>query len=331
MMFESKSTTRWSLRVFLLVACMLGWMPSAFAGGVCSPVTGVPKAFTYGTIAVSNTLAVGAVIPGTVQSFTITGNCPASVANIPIVACPSSQNPVTGTADVYSTGLTGVGMRIRNSSGIALVGSGQCGTTSSLGATAADGSFNVSGTVELVKTGPIAAGTITPTTTTANYNVGVLNTGYVLTSNALVLYIAGGTAVRPVTCSVTSATANQSIPLATVSPSSLPQAGAAFAKTPFSIGLVCESGVKVAVTFSSTSGSSGIGSVLASTGTATGVGVQLLDASLAPIALDSTLQLSAGTIGNDSYRFFGQYYRLGAAEVTPGTVRAAAIFTMSYQ
>lgn len=328
-MFKEESRKRRFLCVFALAVLALGWTASARAD---CPTTGLPKTFTYGSIAVSNSLAVGAVIPGTVQSFTLTGKCSdTSLANKSIVACPSGQNPVPGTTDVYSTGLSGVGMRMRDSSGKALIGTGSCGATSSLGTTAADGSFNVSGTLELVKTGPITAGTITHTATTANYNTGVLNTGVTLNNGNSSLSIASGTQVRPVTCSVTSETANQTISMAQIKPSMLPSAGAVTAQTPFSIALNCDSGVSVAVTFTSASGNSGIDSVLASTGTAQGVGVQLLNASQTPIKLDTALQLTWSTPGNRSFQFFGQYYRLGTAEATPGTVRAAAIFTMSYQ
>ncbi|MFM0250160.1 fimbrial protein [Paraburkholderia sediminicola] len=325
-MSKSKFATCWGFKVLALAVLALGWTASARAANCTT--TGLPKVFTYGTIAVSNSLAVGAVIPGTVQSFTLSGTCPASAANTDVVACPASQSPVSGTTDVYSTGLSGVGMRMRNSSGTPLIGSGNCATTSSLGKTAADGTFNVSGTFELVKTGSISAGTITPTASTATYNAGVLNTGSGLGG---ALTIASGTEVRPVTCSVTAETANQVIPLDQVKTSALASAGATAGRKPFSIGLSCESGVKVAVTFTSASGSSGIPTVIASNGTATDVGVQLLDVSQTPIILDTALQLTNATTGNASFQFYAQYYRLGAAQVGPGTVNAAAIFTMSYQ
>jgi type 1 fimbria pilin len=321
-----KHAIRWCSRGFVLTALALGWMSSAHAVLCTTPA--LPKVFTYGTIAVSNSLPVGAVIPGTVQSFSLSGTCPASTANVDVVVCPSAQSPVSGTTDVYSTGLSGVGMRMRNSSGTTLIGSGSCATTSSLGKTAADGSYNVSGTFELVKTGTISAGTITPTASTATYNAGVLNTGVGLGGT---LSIASGTVVRLVTCSVTAATANQTVFLPTISASALGSAGAVAAKTPFSIALSCQSGVAVAITFSSASGSSGIPSVLGSNGTAAGVGVQLLNASQTAITLDTALQLTRGTSGNDSFRFYAQYYRLGATRPTPGTVSATTIFTMSYQ
>ncbi|MFM0341104.1 fimbrial protein [Paraburkholderia fungorum] len=327
-MFKLKLVKQCFLHALVLVTLALGWAASARAD---CPVANLPMSFTYGTIAVSNSLAVGNVIPGTAQNFTLSGKCSASnLFNQPIVACPSTQTAVAGMTGVYTTGMAGVGMRMRNSSGTPLVGTGLCSsTTSLLGTTAADGSFSVSGTFELVKTGSIVAGTIS---SAASYNTGIYTRAALNNSSAAsALSVANGTSVRPVTCSVTSATANQTIPMVPISPSALNAAGAVAARTPFSISLSCESGVKVAVTFTSASGNSGIGSVLASTGSATGVGVQLLDASWAPITLDAARQLSSGTTGNDSFQFYGQYYQLGAAQVTPGAVNASAIFTMSYQ
>ncbi|MEI5999722.1 fimbrial protein [Paraburkholderia bengalensis] len=137
--------------------------------------------------------------------------------------------------------------------------------------------------------------------------------------------------VRAVTCSVTAATSNQTIPLATVSPAMFPAAGAVAARTPFSLGLNCQTGVKVAVTFSSTSGTTGIASVLGNLGTATGIGVQMLDSTQTSLVLGSPLVLTSSTTGNMSFPFYVQYYRLGTAPVVSGTVRATAIFTMSYQ
>nr|WKF59876.1 Fimbria adhesin protein [Paraburkholderia busanensis] len=318
----------WFVQALFLAVMALGWTASARAD---CPTTGLPKTFNYGPIAVSNNLAVGDVIPGTVQSFTLSGKCSSTWANQSVVACPNTQNPVSGTTDVYSTGLAGVGMRMRNSSGVPLIGSGLCDTTSSLGTTAADGSFNVSGTFELVKTGTIAGGTITPSGSVATYFTGLLKTGIGLNNGAGTLQIASGTAIRTVTCSVTAATAYQTVPLATISPAMLASAGAVAAKTPFSLTLNCDKGVNVAITFTSASGASGIPSVLGSNGSASGVGVQLLDASQKPITLGTALPLTSSTLGNDSFPFYAQYYRLSAATVKAGRVNATGIFTMSYQ
>lgn len=323
-MLSLVSRTRAAARIILLAIFALGWTASAHAD---CPTAGLPATFTYGTVAVSNSLVAGDTIPGTVKSFTLSGQCTSSTTfNIPVVVCASGQTPVPGMPGVFTTGLTGVGMRMRNSQGVALNPSGTCGADSSLGNTTSNGSFNVSGTVELVKTGSITGGTIT----SAQYVSGVLNTNIPLNNGSNKLTLTTG-AIRPVTCSVTADTATQTVALRPVSASAFPAAGSTAANAPFSIGLSCQAGVSVAVTFSSASGSSSLPNVIASNGTATGIGVQLLNASRSAIKLDSPLQLTSGTTGNASFQFFAQYYRLGAASVAPGTVNAAAIFTMTYQ
>src|SRR6266702_2385863 len=192
MMFKSKFAKRWFLHALVLVTLALGWTVNARAD---CPVATLPMTLTYGNIAVSNSLAVGDVIPGTVKTFTLAGKCGASKTyNIPVVACASGQSLVAGMPGVFTTGLAGVGMRMRNSSGTPLNSSGTCSTDASLGNTAADGSFNVSGTVELVKTGATTAGTIA----NAKYVTGILNTGVQLNNGSNSITIASNTAVRPV-------------------------------------------------------------------------------------------------------------------------------------
>ena len=163
-MASKKNTmTTSSLRNFLTgVACLfvsgMAWPTVARAD--CPTTMGLPQSFDYGSVAIPNTLAVGDVIPGTVRSFRIVGKCAASVTfSKDVVACPT-VGAVSGFTGVYPTGLAGVGMRMRNSAGTPLVGTGQCATTSSLGKTDSAGNFDVSGSFELVKTGVIAAGTI---------------------------------------------------------------------------------------------------------------------------------------------------------------------------
>ena len=326
MIFSANFARQGLLRALVLIALAFGAASSARAD---CPTQGLPLIFTYGTVAVSNSLAVGEIIPGTVQAFRLSGTCAApSLYNRPIVACPPAATPIDGMTGVYTTGVTAVGMRMRDSTGKPLVGTGGCSTDSSLGNVGADGTFNVSGTFELVKTGTITGGAFA---SSAAYNTGVLGSGIVLNNGNSYISVASGTPVRAVSCSVTAATANQTIYLARVSPAMLASAGAVTAQTPFSIGLSCSAGVKVAVTFVSASGNSGIASVLASTGTATGVGIQLLDSSRNAITLNTALQLTSGTTGDMTFQFYGQYYRLGAPPVTSGTVNASVIFTMSYQ
>lgn len=328
-MFNSKLARRWLLHALAFAAIGLGWAASAHAQSCSAPGLGVNV--TFGTVAASTSLAVGSTIPGAEQPFRLSGQCTGpNSANKKIVLCPGLYGPLSGTNGVWSSGIAGVGILVRSSQGTPVPLSTSCADGSPSGYTDANGSFSFSGTFELVKTGTITAGSVTGNTFAP---VLVPSTGtYVKVNNNSAGFNFGtNSSVRLVTCSVTAATANQTIALTAISPSMLNSAGATAATTPFSIDLTCQSGVKVAVTFSSASGNSGIPSVIASNGTAKGVGVQLLNASRTPISLDTALQLSSGTTGNMSFPFYGQYYRLGGPEVAAGTVNASAIFTMSYQ
>ena len=143
------------IEALVVLAVAMGWSASARAG--CSSTSGLPMVINYGSMAVSNALAVGAVVPGTERPFRLVGTC-TGLYNIDVVACPASAQAVSGMTGVYQTGLAGVGMRMRAQDGTPLVGVGTCATTSSLGKTSATGAYDVSGSFELVKTGVVRLG-----------------------------------------------------------------------------------------------------------------------------------------------------------------------------
>jgi type 1 fimbria pilin len=329
-MISKKITmTKISLRKFLTgVACLfvfgMAWPMVARAD--CPTTMGLPQSFDYGSVAIPNTLAVGDVIPGTVRTFRIVGTCAASTTfSKDVVTCPAG-GAVSGLTGVYATGRAGVGMRMRNSAGTPLVGTGQCATTSSLGKTDSTGHFDVSGSFELVKTGVVAAGTIG----SASYSSGVLNSGVALNNNNGSLSVPSGTQLRAVTCSVVSGSENQTVVLPTVTAHALGTVGATAGTTPFQIKMSCAPDVRVNITLQSVSGDSGVNSVLGSTGTSSGVGIQVLDATHTAITLNEIHEAIDSTTGDMTIYFYAQYYRL-AATIKPGLVNAAAIYTMSYQ
>jgi type 1 fimbria pilin len=295
----------------------------------CPTTSGLPVGISYGSVGVSNSLAVGATIPGTYRKFTIVGKCSSSALyNQPVVMCPKSANQSSVVTGAYITNVAGIGIITRDSTGKPLIGAGAtCPATTTLGNTGADGSFNVSGSFELVKIGTIGGGTMS----SFGFDTYIMNSAYTLNNGNDLVMLNAGTIVKAVTCDVTAATANQTITLPTVSASAFPAVGSVAGRAPFSIGLTCQAGVKVSVQFSATSDSTGVTSVLANTGTATGIGVQLLDSTFAPIVLDSPFLLTTSTTGNSSFTFGTQYYRLSASTVNPGSVRSTAIFTMIYQ
>lgn len=314
------------LRALMVFAIAFAWSTAARAE-CATPDLNFP--FTFGSVAVPINLAVGDVIPGTTRPFRFAGQCVSpTLFNKPVVACPTNgATAVPGLQGVFTTNVAGIGMRMRNSAGTPLDNSDGCQALGTLGMTDATGHFDLTGTFELVKTGSISTGTLSSAN---SYKTGVMNTGVVLNNGTSYLFISDSPAVKAVTCSVTAATANQTVSMRTANSSTLATTGAVTGKTPFSIGLTCQSGVKVNVTFSSPAGTSGVDSVVPSTGTATGVGIQLLDATNNPISLDQMRTVVNSTAGTTSVPFFAQYYRLATGDVT-GTVRAAAVYTMSYQ
>jgi hypothetical protein len=306
----------------VVLAVAMGWSASAHAA--CSATVGPPAAFNYGSIAVSNALAVGEVIPGTVQQFSLAGTCTGTgVYNSDVVSCPRGVAAVSGMTGVYPTGLSGVGMRMRNQAGTPLVGTGNCATTSSLGKTSGTGAYNVSGSFELVKTGVVATGAVTATT----YYIGVLDSGVGIPGT---ISVSSSTQVRAVTCSISTDSANQSVPLNPVTVNALASVGATAGLTSFHLDLSCVAGVKVNMTLQSVAADSGVNSVLASTGTSSGVGVQILDATYTAFTLNEIHKLIDSTTGNATINFFAQYYRLSSV-LKPGSVKAQGIITMSYQ
>lgn len=130
----------------------------------------------------------------------------------------------------------------------------------------------------------------------------------------------------PPTCQVTIGTANQTIFLPTTSKPVL-DAENVSRPTSFNISLEdCAAETIVSMTLSGTTASP---TVLSNTGSAKGVGVQILkDGS--PIAIGDTIAI--GNVGDETRMnipLVAQYYRTG--EVSPGDVKADAFFTMTYQ
>jgi type 1 fimbria pilin len=313
-------TRRFWIDVLVVLAVTMGWSASAHAA--CSTTVSPPAAFNYGSMAVSNALAVGEVIPGTARQFRLAGTC-SGLYNLDIVACPpGGTQAVSGMTGVYQTGLGGVGMRIRTQGGVPLVGTGVCATTSSLGKTSATGAYDVSGSFELVKTGAVTTGAMTA----ASYSLGVLNTGVGTGS----ISVSSGTQLRTVTCSISTDSANQTVILPTVTVRSLASAGKTAGVTPFQLALSCAPGVRVNMTLMSVASDSGVNSVLGSTGTSSGVGIQILDSTYRALTLNEIHKLIDSTTGDATIHFFAQYYRLSSV-LKPGPVSAAAIVTMSYE
>lgn len=337
------TTTRLSaaLRYWLLALACLAAPQFAHAG--CTSTPAMPYLQTLSNMAVAANLTVGSTIPGTVHYYTFSGTCtstpPYVVAGAPIISCyyGSGTEVMPG---VYSTGVAGIGIRLRNAAGQPMTNAAgvQCDTRSAnLGTLNADLSYSVSVSVEFVKTGPITPGNLNPSQT--QFGFGVYkggNAGALGGPGVNYIGFSGNVTPREIACNVSYPPA---VTLPTISASTLASQGAA-GNTPFAIQLTCSGAALVGITLDGaggtpvTSAPNGILGIInaGSAGIASGAGVQILNANgTAPVPLQ--LRNGVGSIAANvpaTYRFGARYVSLGGT-VSPGTVSSAMVFTLDYQ
>ena len=329
-----------ALRHWLAVLALLT-VPH-FAQAACTSTPAMPYLQALSNMAVAANLAVGSTIPGTVHYYSFSGTCayvpPYVVAGAPIISCyyGSGTEVMPG---VYSTGVAGIGIRLRNASGQPMTNAAGiwCDTRSAnLGYLDASLNYSVSVSVEFVKTGPITSGNLDPTQT--RFGFGVYNGSTAGGLGGVNNYIgfSGNVTPREIAC-------NTNYPpvvnLPAISAKTLANQGAG-GNTPFAIQLTCSGAAIVGMTLDGAIGTpvasaaNGIlGIVNAGTGgMASGAGVQIVNASgTAPVPLQ--VRNAMGNITANvpaTYRFGARYIGLGGTP-SPGTVSSAMIFTMDYQ
>jgi len=132
-------------------------------------------------------------------------------------------------------------------------------------------------------------------------------------------------------CSVNTNPINVTLP--TISTTALGSVGATAGTTPFTIGLTCTgaAGMSVSVTMNYNGSASGIqGVLLPTSGSTSGIGVQVLDQTNTPITFGTAEAEGTTTVGQMSIPYSARYYQT-AATITPGTLAASATFTLTYQ
>ncbi|WP_120345269.1 fimbrial protein [Paraburkholderia fungorum] len=281
----------------------------------------------------SRDIAVGTVLQSVknAQNMTYTVTC--SVTKKITV----NGIPVPGMKDIYQTNVPGIGVHFYATSGWGNMANPIVSVPSTeilSPGTSGDSKPTFYTRADLVVTGPVGNGTLTelPTMSLAYTGDCVNDPKYETPHN---LAITPGTTITGRTCSVT--TASVDVPLPTAFPSNL-NTGSTGA-TPFSLGVTCAQGVTVKVTLTDASDVSNRSTTLslAPGSTAQGIGLQILNGST-PVAYgpDSAVignmnQWTVGTSagGQMTIPLRAQYVRIGT--LTPGTVKGAATFTMSYQ
>ncbi|WP_232785419.1 MULTISPECIES: fimbrial protein [unclassified Serratia (in: enterobacteria)] len=322
-------------------SCFLSPMAQAANYG-CTSTPDIPGVATLTSTAVSTSLPVGSVIPGTERSFSFSGNC-AAISTIPqgiaIITCYYGVGgEVSGMPGVYDTGVSGVGITLINSAGQRVVGAGPgCDTRGTpLGyiSNTSGKTFSVSMTLALVKTAAnIVPGTLHRSQTI--FGIGMYNTGYGLGSNAdsSVSY-SGDVTYKSITCSVGSGDGIVPVPLGNVPAAQFSGINTTAGAQPFNIPVTCNDRVNVSMSMSAPGYISVPNGVIALTpagNNAGGVGVQILYNGN-PVAFNQFF--AVGTVANTgatlSIPFVAQYFQY-AISISPGTANAMATATLEYQ
>ncbi|HCM7229831.1 TPA: fimbrial protein [Klebsiella aerogenes] len=138
-------------------------------------------------------------------------------------------------------------------------------------------------------------------------------------------------------CSVDNGSKNQDVPLGTFYSSDFPSVGTPTQPVSFDIKLTgCTTGIKGAKVSFTGAQVSGNPDLLALTGAGTsgvasGIGVELLDKNMSPIAINSTTESYPLTAGDNNTLTFNLRYKSTATVVTEGDAAATLFFDMQYQ
>ncbi|MBC2666809.1 fimbrial protein [Novosphingobium flavum] len=253
-----------------------------------------------------------------------------------VTALMLSGSPASG--NTFTTGVAGLGVNLYYTSGgsrIQITPGIQASIIATLGGPGTVTAIEA----DLIVTGQVGSGTmsslpsVTVTFLAAGLGCGVLNLGLkTLTVTATDATVAG------LSCTVT--TPSLSVALPRVSASTLASAGTTAGATRLRVGLNCAStGANVYVTFTDANNAANRTTSLSlgASSTASNVAIQLLrdDGNLVAYGPDSaatgnTNQLLVGPSASvTGIPLTARYVATGAA--TPGSVSAAATFTMSYQ
>ena len=348
------------LFVWLLLAiAAIGWAPLAAAAPKCTSSSATltfPSSVTIpSSTAVGSTLATGTAT----MSFTCTGlsssNNPATIQAGQYLATLDPTNNTAGPGITFATGVSGLAVLVtatpvQATSAACLA----CGPTSTAGYVLGSVSGNSSGTgtgtvtanysATLIKTGPIAPGTI-PSINLIPFwwyiPAGPGNTGTSASLGAnLILPAINLTAPS---CSLTTSSQNIAVTLPGVATASLSTAGQVNGRAAFSIAVTgCPTSVSTITTYfyagatiDTTSGN------LINKGTATNVEVQLLNGAGGSAAALSVINLAGAQAsaqnssqysvsgGAATLNYFAQYIASGGA-AGAGTVSTSVTFTIAY-
>ena len=274
------------------------------------------------SITIPFNLVVGTVLgspvfasPSSPPTVSCNANTPYGVQNL-----VGSNTTSGGTNYIYPTGVPGVGYQLIHADNPSQFMSPYPDNSS--GSAFAGAAFSIGTTLQLVQTGPITNGSVLQAGTLANWQWGSIAPEFFVLTNSI-------TFVAPA-CVVN--TTNIAVTLPTVLTSAFSGKDSTTGATPSSIQLTCPSGAtsQLSIMFAAQNGSPpGYNNVLTNTGSAAGLGVELIYNS-ASVVFGSTTFVGTTPAGGLSIPFSARYHAVSAA-VGAGSVNAAATFTLSYQ
>jgi len=323
----------------LLLLWLLWWAPVAHAASVDCTGPGNLTISNFGTITVPANTPAGTPI-GNQQSASAQFSCTkiqgaaqsVTFTATSLATLDTSDNP-TGDVITFQTSVTGIALQLTPTNPSITSHTASGFTAGSI--PAPSGSFLQSYSAQLVKTisGAITAGPLGSITLIGSYTAAANNGATISLTNAGSVTLSSGTMIASGGCNIL----NVPVTLPAVFTSQLGSTGATGGMTPVQLNLTgCPASTPVSISFSGTAATiSGTPSttVLASTGSAPNVGVQLLGngGSPAPVDITGSVKTAVGTTsssGSLGVTYYAQYYATGAA--SPGTINATAVYTLTY-
>ena len=313
------------IQAILLLCLLTGWNNSVRAGS-CTTIIPQISTLSVGTINVQRDAPVGTVVFS--GAATYTGSYLTGCSNPLMLGFSMRYNNATLSSygnHVYNTNISGIGIRFSSN----YVFENPANTFSYNAQTSYVDWYG--GKIELVVTGPVSSGVLTPGVigvVTLQGSDGVYRDG-------LTTQLTSGT-INALACSIT--TPQLTFPIGDISASVF---GTAIGTTPTgaqntqNLGLTCTPGTNISVSLGGIQNpDSSNTSVMAltgqgMTGTAKGVGVQLLYNGT-PLVLNSRLLLKQSSGGQETLPLTARYYQT-LTSVESGAANASATLNLTYQ
>jgi type 1 fimbria pilin len=329
----------------------------------CTPSTASATITIPSPVSIAPGTANGLI--GNAGSVTISMNCTNAFLNTTnldddfslwtgiVAALDSTNAPPGGTGIMFQTNVPGIDIRLTASTVQAsssttgpngmsgwTMGQIDCsGYTDDYNCT--NSPLSVKFTAQLVKTGPIAPGTISSIQLLEFYDFDTVPKNandpenFTSPSNSFGTLTVNAVTLNMSTCSVTAGSANLSVTLPTIVTSALATTNSVAGQTAFQIQYTCPSGWALYMTMSTANPGSVNGVIMPSTscsaGTpATNVGIQLLQSTQQAVQFNTAQSVGNSPNGTLSLNYYAQYYATGSP-ISSGAVCGTATFTMSYQ